>query len=352
MLISADNLGGVRKVLLLDKEEENPFKWECGKPGNLSMVTEDMVAYRKVMVGGTFWEPFHEELARGRPVYVDELPSAELCLPHGLLAGVYDSFMSKYAREVACIYGKSREKEGRWVFMIPEQTGSAGRVEWKDSVATKAFMRVATYVGTIHVHPGNSSSPSGTDTENWLTEGSAGIHFILGRNRTFSMYMAGGRSVLKMVGHQSLPKKGKVIVPSFMYSGGRPLEELLKEPKVVGHQKWKRRADKEEEEWARLLAQYGIRDEEEEEVEQLGQDEGDDVDTELMYLGVSAISTPLQSMPPAIVCYSTEKAQWFFPPKTFWDLPIGLRKQVVSGAKLGVLGSFVPWKPKVWEVIG
>ncbi len=112
------------------------------------------------------------------------------------LAYLFDAFFAKYKREVLMLMGERinpTKQGGKWVYFVPPQVGTGGSVKWSTSSEEVAeFHSVARWIGTIHVHPGKSYSPSGTDVDEWADPLSAGVHLIFGRSGGFGVFGAMG----------------------------------------------------------------------------------------------------------------------------------------------------------------
>jgi len=164
-------------------------------------------------------------------VYVEDIdwslvpPKEELCY-------LYHAFFKKYDREVLIVVGKSRSQDEHFYF-VPKQVGTSGGVEWKADEDMDEFQRVATWVGTIHVHPGGmSAEASRVDVDEWAEPQKSGLHIIFGRDETFNVYLAvAGRTILVLestvMGVSSCPTPQVVL----WTSRGKPLEELLLKPR-------------------------------------------------------------------------------------------------------------------------
>jgi hypothetical protein len=117
-----------------------------------------------------------------------------------------------------------RWDESGWFYMIPKQTGGTSSIKWEDKEGTAWFLKYGYFVGSIHVHPGDSTSPSDVDIRGWRDESASGLHMIIGRTNEYTVTAAIGGEVV-IVAEGELPKEEE---ESFLCTSmGRPLEELL-----------------------------------------------------------------------------------------------------------------------------
>lgn len=161
----------------------------------------------------------------------------------GYLADLYDHFLSKYKREVMFVVGKKYQVEKGecpWFFMVPQQVGTLSSIEWKDKPGIDWFLEHARFLGTVHIHPGGGTLPSGTDTEHWGEKVCSGFHVIFGRDGSYSMYGSANGYVLSLESGstQGIPRKYAPLTTSL----DRDLDHLLLVPpppkKIKG--KWRR----------------------------------------------------------------------------------------------------------------
>lgn len=151
--------------------------------------------------------------------------------PLDQLAFLFDEFFSKYDREVLMIVGEKRDGSG-WLFHVPKQEGSTGLVTWTASDGEMEwFSGLARWVGTIHVHPGNSCIPSSTDIDDWAEPEKSGLHVIFGRNGDYTINGAIAGKTFEL-NSGTLKDYVRTLV-EWTTSGRRPLNELLLQPKPV-----------------------------------------------------------------------------------------------------------------------
>jgi proteasome lid subunit RPN8/RPN11 len=152
--------------------------------------------------------------------------------PHGELAWLYDNFFRLYDREVLMLVGKKRDGTG-WLYHVPEQTGTAGEVTWEaEDGEMGIFSKQASWVGTIHIHPGTGCQPSQTDVDDWAKPDKSGLHVIFGRDGSYAIYGAIAGQTFPLRREGSLRGIVRVHV-SFSTSQGRRLKTILKKPKPV-----------------------------------------------------------------------------------------------------------------------
>lgn len=161
-------------------------------------------------------------------VYVDKVDWSSF--PHlEELAWLFDDFFSRYDREVLMLIGKKRIGGG-WLYYVPEQVGTGSSIEWEaDDEEMDWFQDQATWVGTIHIHPGDMCSPSQTDIDDWAEPEKSGLHVVLGQDGSFTINGAiAGKTFLLSKGNLQNYNRWPV---EHVTSKGRTLEELLKKPK-------------------------------------------------------------------------------------------------------------------------
>jgi hypothetical protein len=137
--------------------------------------------------------------------------------------------LSRYDREVGLMVARDRVDHKRFYYMVPEQEGTPGGVEWDDPRASETLGILGRYVGSLHVHPGNSAEPSGTDVEQWAEPGNQGFHYVFGRGGSFTLHGA-VRSRVFPLAQGSIRRWPKGKLPPVYTSGNRSLETLLKVP--------------------------------------------------------------------------------------------------------------------------
>lgn len=171
-------------------------------------------------------------VAKGDPgrVYVNEIDWNSFP-PRGELAYLFDEFFSKYNREVLMIVGQRRDGQG-WLYHIPRQEGSMALVTWSATNGEMDwFSRQARWIGTIHIHPGSSCTPSTTDIDDWAEPEKTGLHVIFGRNGDYTINGAiAGRTFELNKG--TLKDYARTVV-EWTTSGRRPLNKLLLRSKPV-----------------------------------------------------------------------------------------------------------------------
>ncbi len=168
-------------------------------------------------------------VTKGEPeVYVEEVAWHDFPTK-GQMARLYDTFFSKYDREVLMLIGRLRDESG-WLYYVPEQEGSSALVKWTvDDEEMDEFYEKARWVGTIHVHPGNCCQPSQTDIDDWAEPEKSGLHLIFGRDGSYTVNGAiAGRTFQVDSGTMDgVTRADKV---EYLTSKGRTLEELLLRP--------------------------------------------------------------------------------------------------------------------------
>lgn len=124
----------------------------------------------------------------GDPASVYESIDRSVLPPLAMLKWLYDSFMGKYDHETMVVFGKKRDAD-EWVFVVPKQKCDTASVEMDDDdeCITCMIEDGYRYVGTVHTHPSDSSSPSGVDTNNWKKPEFSGLHYILGRQGSYHL---------------------------------------------------------------------------------------------------------------------------------------------------------------------
>lgn len=141
---------------------------------------------------------------------------------------LFQTFFRQYDREILVVVGSNRDTKER-VYFVPKQTGTKSGVEWEADTDIEEFHRIARWVGTIHTHPnGMSPTASGVDVKEWGDKEKSGLHIILGHDKTYNVYL--------VVEGRTIPLKSDrlsgVSSPVVLWrSCGKPLEELLLEPK-------------------------------------------------------------------------------------------------------------------------
>lgn len=144
--------------------------------------------------------------------------------PMGQLAYLFDKFLSKYSREVMYVVGELHDGSG-FLFMVPDQLGDSGSIEWADPEGMDWFATRAKFIGTAHIHPGESCSPSTTDVDDWKEPVKSGVHIVFGRNGDYTVSAS-------IAGHVLRCDKGNIKdvtrVPTSLYlPPGRTLEDSL-----------------------------------------------------------------------------------------------------------------------------
>jgi len=147
------------------------------------------------------------------------------------LVYLFDTFLSKYNREVMFLVGARYDGEG-FFYMIPRQEGTPLSVEWDDALGRDWFSQRARLLGTVHIHPGNSASPSTTDLDTWSDKDHSGVHVIFGRDGSWTMHASiAGHCVSVKEG--SISKRSKRTPVELHNSLGRKKrKKLLRKPKV------------------------------------------------------------------------------------------------------------------------
>lgn len=192
--------------------------WRVGEDGRLWEETKGAVRLLTPV------QPSHD----GEPVFqsIDEtkLPYIE----H--LRFLYDSFFSKYQREVWVWFAQNRVAPFDFRWFVPLQEGTMGSVSNKDADSLAAsFIKDYRFVGTIHTHPGNSCQPSHTDLTTWSKPEFSGLHFILARDRTYTLNAA-VRGKTWTFQEARLPEGSQEVV--LEVQDGKTLEEALTEPQT------------------------------------------------------------------------------------------------------------------------
>lgn len=157
-------------------------------------------------------------------VWIDRVEWGEFP-PMGQVKHLYRTFFTRFQKEVMVLIGRRWDETG-WFYMIPKQMGSASEIKWEDKEGTDWFSQFGRYIGTIHIHPGESAEPSGTDRTWWATREASGLHMILGRTGKFSVTGSCAGHVIGLIqGHLDECKKEEKAV--LCTSMNRKLEELL-----------------------------------------------------------------------------------------------------------------------------
>lgn len=154
--------------------------------------------------------------------------------PIKYLASLYDKFLSKYDREVMFVVGKRYRptKNGdKWFCMVPWQEGTKASIHWEDKEGMDWFLQRARFLGTVHIHPGDSASPSMVDIENWEKRDQSGLHLIFGRGGEFTAHGSVAGHVVSL-GTSSVNGTKREDAPLYT-SLNRKLKKLLRKPKPV-----------------------------------------------------------------------------------------------------------------------
>jgi hypothetical protein len=158
----------------------------------------------------------------------------KFCPPTWALKQLHEDLLRKYDREVGVFNGLKRD--GTFVFVVPEQEGTAGGIDIDDASEALETMREAggRVVGITHCHPGSWTGRSGIDEgsfERWN-----GIHPILSEDRATMRLHGSVRGYIWSLEEVSLKgaRRPKAMAPvEILRAAGKPLAELLKEPKPV-----------------------------------------------------------------------------------------------------------------------
>jgi len=144
------------------------------------------------------------------------------------LAHLFEHFFQKYDQEVIMLVGQ-KLNGSEWLYFVPPQVGTGGGVKWDiRGEAAKEFTGLAVWIGTIHSHPGNCTSPSTVDVSEWADPLCSGIHMILGNDGSYTYH---GAIVGKTFPLKSGTLEGVMPAPVWWrQSGGRSLGELLRTP--------------------------------------------------------------------------------------------------------------------------
>jgi hypothetical protein len=168
----------------------------------------------------------------------DEFP------PMSQVKYLYTHFFLKYQKEVMVLIGRKWDESG-WFFMIPKQRGGPAQIEWEDKDGTEWFSKFGRYIGSIHIHPGDSAQPSGTDLGWWRNRDASGLHMILGRNGAWTITgSSAGHAVTLLESPNGSFDEVAEEKPLLIASLNRPLEELLLDPTPVTIQSYKGRKGK------------------------------------------------------------------------------------------------------------
>lgn len=141
-------------------------------------------------------------------------------------------WMLTYGRETLVWIGKDRKEPNTWHFMVPDQVGTGASVDYDDPDGSTAatLAAKARWIGSIHSHPGNSSSPSGVDIDNWRKGDCSGFHYIVARDYSYTLCaVVGGCTWTLRTGQ--LPDEAADV--GYDTAGGKPLDEILREPKYT-----------------------------------------------------------------------------------------------------------------------
>ncbi len=150
--------------------------------------------------------------------------------PLSELVYLFDTFLSKYTREVMFVVGR-RYDNNEFYYMVPAQVGTAGGIEWNDKKGMEWFSEVARFLGTVHVHPGFGASPSSTDVNHWKEKSCSGLHVIFGRNGSFTIHASVAGFVVKIEeGETDKVERAKVVLHT---SQNLKLKKLLLKPPPV-----------------------------------------------------------------------------------------------------------------------
>lgn len=152
--------------------------------------------------------------------------------PLNQLKYLYENFLSRYNREVMFAIGKRHDGNG-WLYAIPKQEGTVGSIKWwkgnmEDREAQEGFADQAEFVGTVHIHPGESATPSTVDTDHWAKPAQTGLHMIFGRKGAYTIHGSAAGQVLFLLDGKLEEGLVPVEVPLELF--GRPLETLLLQP--------------------------------------------------------------------------------------------------------------------------
>lgn len=96
-------------------------------------------------------------------------------------------------REACALVGRNDEdKEMPWMALVPLQESSGAFFEIKDAEPMVLWLLEKGYrmVGTLHTHPGDSTTASVTDEKAW--EAFPGLHFIIGRQGSVALWVVAG----------------------------------------------------------------------------------------------------------------------------------------------------------------
>ncbi len=189
--------------------------------GAVYMVGIDHQLYEKV--GGVIkcWVPIPKVEAYA---HLEEL-NEEKVPPIGMLADMYERFLSQYKREVGFVVGKKRDGSG-WTFFIPQQEGSSCHMNMDDDEGMSTFLEDNQYIGSVHIHPGNCCNPSSTDKTDWQSGAKTGIHWIFGRDGSYTVNLQ-CRGYLWDPEEHDLKGVERIKV-KYTKSGNKSLHELLK----------------------------------------------------------------------------------------------------------------------------
>lgn len=112
------------------------------------------------------------------------------CVPDKqALRSLWSRIFLPHTFEVVVLMGMRADRS--FVYIVPNQQGSMGFVRWDDPQAIDLMDKLgASWLGTIHSHPGSSATPSSTDLEDWGKAEKGGIHIILGRTGEYTVSAA------------------------------------------------------------------------------------------------------------------------------------------------------------------
>lgn len=210
--------------------------------GKLRMLTAEELAEKNLVVGSD-----HRVYRRTQGSIVADVPAKvygdENALlytnkldrstlpPLGQIGHLFDAFMAEYDREILVWIGQDRTDPARWHYMVPKQKGTSARVEYDDpdgSVASALAMK-ARWVGSIHTHPGNSARYSGVDSDNWKQSDCTGFHFIVARDRSYTICAVIGGCTWEIEAGQ-LPPTAENVACEYDVAHNLPLDQVLLEP--------------------------------------------------------------------------------------------------------------------------
>lgn len=96
-----------------------------------------------------------------------------------------------YDSEALCIYGVNIKDASKWIAIVPDQEVTSASVDVNEFGKARELMSKMSYrcVGTLHTHPGDMTSCSGTDTGELWNEFS-GIHLIVTHTGKLSWWIS------------------------------------------------------------------------------------------------------------------------------------------------------------------